>query len=237
MRLRPWDSDFFGAKIGSADLDEESLASAVRAARAQSVDCLYLVASGDRLPELASLTRQGARLVTLRHTLEWNANGDPRRAGNDPEKAETVRLATAGDRSAVRQLAEGLAPFSRFAADSRFDAERIGAMYRLWADQCLGEGVVAVAADGAGFVGVTLPESQADVALVYVTEASSGRGLGRALLDAALDAAGRRSAVVATDTGNIPALRMYESAGFRTKSMNAIFHLWLDELEGDGEVA
>lgn len=234
LKLLPWDSDFFGARIATADLHQESIDVAVRDAMEQRVACLYVVAPGNRLPGIIDLAGRGARLVALRHTLTRQANTDS--DARRPARGEDgVRLGKRTDARTLRKLAEELAPFSRFAVDPRFDRSRIAAMYRAWADQCLDGGIVTVTRDGTGFVGITLSPSQAHVALVYVNGASAGRGLGRALLDSAL-ATADRPAVVATDAGNVPALRMYENAGFRSASMSAIFHLWLDELRGDRDL-
>jgi GNAT superfamily N-acetyltransferase len=231
VKLRPWDTDFFGLRIGSADLEHESLDVAVREAERQRLECLYVFTPSRQLPEMMRLTRRGARLVTLRQTLTRQAST----AGTDNGAVEgmpDVRRASSDDAHTLHELAEQLAPFSRFASDPRFDHTRIAAMYRAWSDQCLADGVVTVARNGAGFVGITLNPDEAHVSLVYVNGASAGRGLGRALLESALGATDR-PAVVATDAGNVPALRMYEHAGFRTASTTAIFHLWLDELRAD----
>jgi ribosomal protein S18 acetylase RimI-like enzyme len=232
MIVRSWDSEFFAVRIGSADLGHERLETALRNAREAGVECLYLTADADQLDVIAGVARRRARLVTVRHTLSRNGNGVVPSNAN-----HAVELASRADEARIRQLAEDLAPYSRFAADPRFEQARVAAMYRVWADRCLADGVVSVGPEGTGFVGITLDEGTAHVALVYVDGGSSGRGLGRALLAAALEAAGERPAEVATDAGNVAAARMYQSAGFRTKSMKAIFHLWLDELRDDGASA
>jgi ribosomal protein S18 acetylase RimI-like enzyme len=104
-------------------------------------------------------------------------------------------------------------------------------MYRIWARRCLDEGVVAVSeGDPAGFVGARARCGEARVELVYVGEDAGGRGLGRALVRTALAAAACGRASVATQVGNVAALRLYESLGFRTRATRAILHLWLDEL-------
>jgi GNAT superfamily N-acetyltransferase len=63
---------------------------------------------------------------------------------------------------------------------------------------------------------------------VYAEPRARGTGLGRALLTAAVAAAADRHLTVATDARNVPALRLYESLGFRSESFDAILHLWLD---------
>ena len=162
-------------RVASADLEHESLDDAVRDATGESVDCLYVFTPGSRLPDMMELTRRGARLVTLRQTLTRGSSTDSTACGPSRDTAD-VRLARRGDARVLRKLAEELAPFSRFASDSRFDRVRISAMYRVWADQCLSDGVVTVAQDGTGFVGVTLSPGEATSPSCTSTEQAPGVG-------------------------------------------------------------
>ena len=60
---------------------------------------------------------------------------------------------------------------------------------------------------------------------IAVAARAEGRGLGRALLRAALEQLGDRgvdAARVVTAVGNAPALRMYERAGFRRVSVTEV---------------
>lgn len=228
MRRLPWDSEFFGIQIGRSELPEEDLTGAVAAARAAGVECLYLFVAGAELRLVEAAARAGARLVDLRAALELDLSR------REPVAGEGVRLAEAGDGPALEHAGEQLSRFSRFRADARFSPERLAEMYRIWVRQCLAGGWVAVPAVPPGrassFVGVRPAAGEARVELVYVAPEDSGRGLGRALIAAGLERAPGSRASVTTQAGNTAALRLYQSLGFRTRSLTAVLHLWLDEL-------
>jgi len=217
----PWDSDFFGVRIARAAVPEEPFENAVAAARDQGVDCLYVELSGAPPHAIEEAMRAGARLVDLRTTLELVGS-------IDIAPGSRARRATDGDATQLEGMARELSAFSRFAADPRFPKAKVEEMYEIWVRRCLAEGVVAVGTEGSGMVGVrTLPDST-HVELVYVSPSAAGDGLGAELIAAALaDAPG--GAIVVTQAWNVAALRLYESLRFRTRSLSAVLHLWLDQ--------
>jgi ribosomal protein S18 acetylase RimI-like enzyme len=217
-----WDSDFFGVSIARADVEGPELDSVLEQARSDGIELVYLTAPAMRVDAVTAAVRRGGRLVDIRTQLE---------AGElTPALDARARIATVADRDGVERVAVALSSWSRFANDPRIPVERVREMYRIWARQCLEEGVVAVPnGPVSGLVGV-LPGAEAHVVLVFVDAASARRGLGRALLDSALAAAGATAAHVSTQAGNVPALRLFEGAGFRVRSVEAVLHLWLDEV-------
>lgn len=221
MRVLEWDTQFFGVTIGRAELAEEPLAAAVEQARKAGVRCLVGTAPASRLDLVNDATAAGARLVDLRMELTAEEEWRGPRSG--------VRVAGGADEATLKELARRLSAFSRFRADPRFPAERVAAMYDVWAERCLREGAVAIAEDGSGFVGARPGEDRVRVDLVYVDPAASGRGVGGALVHCALEALGARRALVVTQAGNARALRLYERLGFRANAVDAMLHLWLDE--------
>lgn len=223
MKSLAWDTDFFGIRIGRAVLPGEPVRVALEAARVEGIECLYVVAPADRLDLVNDATAHGARLVDLRMELDAETEAWP------APRVET-RLATEADRGLVRALARELSAASRFRADDRFPAERIEAMYEVWADACLDSGAVAVAPDGTAFVAARADGGETRLELVYVGPDSSGRGLGGALATAVLRELGARRAHVVTQAANVPALRLYQRLGFRTRSVAATMHVWLDEV-------
>jgi ribosomal protein S18 acetylase RimI-like enzyme len=84
------------------------------------------------------------------------------------------------------------------------------------------DGVVLVALDGRRVV-AHLQLVGAEIKNMAVDEAHRGRGIGRALIDAAAELArsqGARSLVVATAAADIGNLRFYQRAGFRLRSVD-----------------
>jgi dTDP-4-amino-4,6-dideoxy-D-galactose acyltransferase len=218
IELLAWDSEFFGAQIGRAEVDGD-LERVIDETRGAAVDCVYLVMPGIALDAASEAIRRGAVLTDLRLSLECD----------EPARAKSPkRLATAVDASIVEGLAVRLAAFSRFSRDPRFAADRVDEMYRVWARLCLETGVVALAPEDEGLVGLRVVGGVARVELVYVSPESSGAGVARELIAAALEQAGAPRAEVATQFGNVPALRLYEALGFRVRTASTILHAWLD---------
>ena len=223
MELLPWDTQFFDVNIARARVRSvDALDSAISAAREADIDCLYVVVPQADAPVLRAAIWAGGLLTALRLTLEH-------RAYRPAAQPSSVRRATSTDAARVVELSAALASLSRFTHDPRFPRERIDEMYRIWALNDLHEGDVFV--DVSGDCGLLTVSDHGDalaIGLVYVADSARGTGLGRALLDAAVARAGDRTLTVATDVRNVPALRLYESAEFRTRSVEAILHLWLE---------
>jgi GNAT superfamily N-acetyltransferase len=217
-----WDTEFFGVSIARAELDHATVARALAEAAARDVQCLYLVIPSAHPPPLADAVRRGGRLVDLRVTLELETRLAPPLG---------VRPADAGDLGALIPLARGLSGSSRFGRDPRFSEDAVARMYETWLERCLEEGSVVVP-DGnvTGFVGVRPGHSEAvSVDLVYVDPAARGEGLAARLVRGALARADVVRARVATQAWNVGAQRLYQEIGFRTSSLDAIVHVWLDD--------
>lgn len=216
-----WDSDFFGVEIARAD-PGEPVADEAASARAAGIDCLYVTVPGAAPAGIHAAVALGARLVDLRTELD--------RDGTAPAAPAAVRRAGADDLAGLEAGAAELSAVSRFTADPRFARDRVAEMYRVWVRRALDEGTVVVPAGGErAFVAALPGDGETRLALVWVAPRSAGRGLGRTLVDAALAETGAGRATVATQAGNAAALRLYEAAGFRTRSVDAVLHLWLDE--------
>jgi GNAT superfamily N-acetyltransferase len=218
MDVLDWDSEFFGVRIARAEVDGD-LEQVIERARAEAIDCVYLFIPGISLDPAAAAIRRGAILTDLRLVLE--------RVG-PPSLESTARCASAADAATVEKLAVCLARFSRFSRDPRFAGVRVDEMYRLWARSCLEQGVVTLAPEDDGLVGVRAVGDVARVELVYVGPESSGGGVAKSLIASALAETGASRAEVGTQFGNVAALRAAEALGFRVRSATTILHAWLD---------
>jgi GNAT superfamily N-acetyltransferase len=217
--VRDWDTAFFGARIGEATLESiRELDDISSWAAAERLDCVYVRSDGRDVAAITAAIRHGAVLVDLRLTMAAaELVGDAR---------APVRAADDRDRTWLRTAAAELAKASRFSRDERFAPDRVAEMYRIWVDRCLDEGVVYVAAEQSAFVGAR-PGAPPSIELVYVAADARGRGLGASALLAAGHALGAGAATVATQTGNIPAQRLYQRLGFAPVAVTAVLHLWL----------
>jgi ribosomal protein S18 acetylase RimI-like enzyme len=222
---REWDSTFFGVRIFEAHVQDDGVDALVANAARAGADCLYLFADTDDLCGIQESVRMGARLVDLRVELAGRIELEP--------DVGATRSATQADREPLRSQARQLAGESRFSRDPRIPQEKVRAMYEIWLDRCLDEGVVAVHAVGnGGFVGARKESDAAHIELVYVDAAARGQGLGRSLIAAAVRSLHTRDATVVTQTGNVAAQRLYQALGLRSRSASAVLHLWLDERRG-----
>jgi ribosomal protein S18 acetylase RimI-like enzyme len=218
----PWDTEFFGLRIGDAGIEGAGgLDEAIGWARDARVDCLYVRIPAADVETITAATRAGARLVDLRVVLELQEV-------SHLTEAAGVRPAVEADREQLHAAAADLAGESRFSRDPRFERRRVEDMYRIWLDQCLADGVVAIAGEGAAFVAGRGVEP-AVLELVYVAPEARGRGLAANALVGALTELGAVSARVATQAGNVAANRLYQRLGFRVCEATAILHLWPDE--------
>jgi GNAT superfamily N-acetyltransferase len=216
----PWDSEFFGVSIATSRLVDDGFDHVRAEAAAQGIDCLYVFVPDARPAAVAAAVRGGAQLVDLR--LRLDLRGSVRMPSG-------VRTARTDETERLRPFARRLATSSRFSSDPRFPEERIAAMYDIWLDRCIGEGVVVVPEDAlAGFVGARIAGGAASVDLVFVDRPFRGKGLASRLVRAAVAQTGAGSGTVVTQAWNVAAQRAYQDVGFRAASLEAILHLWLD---------
>ena len=145
----------------------------------------------------------------------------------------TLREASTEDASAIESIAAESFVDGRFHADPSIPADVATSIYREWAASCCrrdAADAVIVAAAGSGQVvgfvacrllsdtGEHLGRLTASIVLIATTAAARGRGVGRALIVAAVEAAAKRSAImmqVGTQIRNTAAARLYEQSGFR----------------------
>lgn len=231
-----WDSEFFACRVGrvlGGRLDRARLAAVEAWCRAEAIDCLYFLAeSGD--PATAVLAEgAGFRLVDLRVTLGRSLAGfDP------PEASSSVRPARGEDVPELRRIAAVSHRDSRFYADPHFGRGRCDALYAAWIEKSWREDTVLVAEHAgspAGYISCLLRPggsgAEGQIGLLAVGAAARGRGLGGALVGAALrrfaDHGVARVRVV-TQGRNTRAQRLYQAHGLLTDSIGLWFHRWPD---------
>ena len=232
-----WDSAFWGypiAKLNATTLTRERLERALAWCREQSVRCLYFAACGTCPTTLELASQAGFRFVDVRIDLHRPLEREVDGARRDPAP---VRAATAGDREALCRLARLAHRDTRFFKDSSFERSRAEDLYAAWITRDLESEAVLVWDDGGeqcNLGGYVSCRPEADTAsgrigLIAVDPARRGSGIGRGLLAAAsshLARAGIGRLAAATQATNVPALRLYEQAGFRVATTLVWFHKW-----------
>lgn len=138
---------------------------------------------------------------------------------------------------AVKQIAFDSFRFSRFHLDPNIDLTTANQIKAEWVGNCLtGErrSRVWIARKGSEIAGfLTAVEidqdsqfSTAVLDLIAVSESFHGMGIGRGLSQAFIDAYHKQAQTlrVGTQVANIPALRLYESLGFRSAASSYVLH-------------
>jgi len=230
-RYLPWDSEFFGVRIGSVlphRLDGETV-EAIRAFRRENrIDCLYFLAGLEDARTIRLAEDEGFRMVDLRVTLE--------RRGAPPAAAPgeiLIRPAEEADLPILKALARENHVDSRFYYDGHFSRERCDALYEAWiengvrgqADRVL---VPEVEGRAAGYI-TCHREGPPRIGLLGVGPAAQGKGLGGRLIREALAwFAGERieRVSVVTQGRNVRAQRAYQREGFVTASVEVWYHGW-----------
>jgi GNAT superfamily N-acetyltransferase len=121
---------------------------------------------------------------------------------------------------------------SRFTTDARFPRDRVDALCDEWLVRARKRGEVFGAEVDDVLAGLVTCEREGDAARVGVLAVEPsyrGVGIGSGLLNAASDRArrdGLQKVRVVTQGGNVEALTVYESVGFRTTAVGIWHHKW-----------
>jgi GNAT superfamily N-acetyltransferase len=218
---------------------ERLLVAAGGEGRARGWRALWMrIAEGDATFS-AGASRAGAEfmgtLVTYRHQLS-RVEHDQGEVRNS-----TVRAATEGDIPALRDIAARAFRGGRYHRDTLVDPARADA---LWAESAENSvrgraAAVLVAGEAArvdGFITLHRDHSfdgrprggTGVIGLIAVAAEMTGHGLGRALVDAALDwfrRAGVAAVEVGTQANNAGAMRLYATSGFHRHGVHLDYRL------------
>jgi len=231
-----WDSKFFSLRIGrvagSQRLDPQSMLEILTWCRSQSIDVLYFLADpcDPATPRLAE--QYGFNLVDVRVVL--GAVAATAAAHGDDDR---IRLFKPEDVPALASIARSSHRDSRFYFDGRFPEKLCDALYETWiVKSCNGYADAVFVADeagrAAGYISCHLdPNGEGRIGLVAVGAAAQGKGIGRSLVERALEwfsGSGVRSVSVVTQGRNCHAQRLYQRCGFTTRSLGLWYHLWLN---------
>jgi dTDP-4-amino-4,6-dideoxy-D-galactose acyltransferase len=233
VELLEWDSDFWGITIGRVTgdvLTAERAGAADACAREHDVECLYFLARADDARTLEVAPETGFKLMDVRVELT--------RPLGDSRGVAAVRPHLASDMSELRAIARASHANTRFFADPHFPDERCRDFYAAWIEKsCAGWADEVLVAEwegrAAGYVTCHLDEGgqnrAASIGLIGVAAGNRERGLGGELVSGACAWALARNATVlsvVTQGGNVPAQRLFQRAGFRTRTVGLWFHKW-----------
>lgn len=228
-----WDSDFFGIKIGRINshvLSPTAANSICEQAQSKSYRCLYWLASSRHEENLAAAAQAQFSFIDLR--LELSASIIPQVG---LPRDTRLRIARAEDELKLQEIARATQRDTRFIKDKNFPKDRAAQLYAEWVSKDLATGDTIVSIDDqdspVGFISCSCQSSSnvGSISLLSVSTESSGQGLGRALVRAALQRCARLGCdvvEVVTQGTNIGAHRVYQSCGFRSIRSSLWFHRW-----------
>jgi dTDP-4-amino-4,6-dideoxy-D-galactose acyltransferase len=236
--LLAFDSSIFGfpvARVPATD-DRNALAAALDGARRTGVRLIYLLTE---LSEAARVAEElSGTLISERVTFARDltaADEIPVLSRAEPSVA-VERWSATVPTPELLHLARDAGRFSRFRVDSRVPLGVFERIYDAWitnsvsgkmADEVM---VTRDASSLSGLVTVGEKNGRAEIGLLAVRKDARGRGLGKALVGAALEWAVQRQfleAQVVTQRANIAACRLYESCGYTIERVERVFHFWL----------
>jgi dTDP-4-amino-4,6-dideoxy-D-galactose acyltransferase len=200
------------------------------------VDCLYLTVASNDAEAVTAAEANGFQLVDVRLSFERPLVGPP-------PPPRSVRLCRESDIPALANIAATSHSDSRFYYDRRFPRERCDELYRVWIERsCRGWADAVIVAEHderpVGYISCHLqPDETGSIGLMAVGTESRGSGIGKHLVNAALQfflENGRRRALVVTQGRNLASQRLYQRCGFVTESMLLYYHRWFVRSSEEG---
>ena len=228
IRTLQWDSEFFGLRIGRADIctKEDALSLAGRYDELErEYDLLYVFDVNN-----IGFRADGAQLVDEK--ILYSKPCEPRTQYSEVSFYENPMPSME-----LYRLALVSGGYSRFKLDGRFPQGCYERLYARWIENaCPKEGTnrqILTFADHnliVGMITVDYQENLAHIGLAAVDPNCQHRGIGGKImstLDGYLFERGIKTLEVPTQKNNTDACRWYEKNGFVQKSVTPIYHWWL----------
>lgn len=241
----PWDSDFFGRRIGriqSHRLDSSLLGAIYRWSEENAIDCLYFSADLTHPPTVRLAEDHGFRLTEARLTLErglsdWRPSPIPRIYLD-----VLIREARPEDVPAIQSIAGVSFTTTHFMVDPCFAPEQKKAFYETWVKNSIAgyeDMVLAAEVDGEviGFLtGRFSPERRGEVRpecqlmLMGIKNTVRRKGVGTEMLRSGIDwlmSKGQSERVTGVvQAQNIGIQRALQRLGFASSAAELLYHKW-----------
>ena len=224
-----WDSDFFGLRIGRADIVSNKRWQMLlqEASSLQMHYDLIYVFSEQELPTDSNKVRFVDTKTIYAKSMDSSAimPTSIERYQEPTPNADLYRLA----------LVSGV--YSRFRLDDSLPTDSYERMYRCWIERSVGGSMADVVlvhrtdTQIDGMITLKIEANVAHIGLVAVDEGAQGKGIGTMLIksvEAYLQGNTMvRHLKVATQWANKPACHLYEKNGFVVEEKTNIYHWWL----------
>jgi len=206
-----FDSDVFGYKVGKLEVHDKSDPGFVRV----PFDVVFV--------RLENLWRYPAGDVqALDHRYEMGLLGKP-----SPFSSHSWRVAKVQVKSdRLKEIARASFIDSRFFRDPAL-AGKAEQLYVRWLEASENCWVLSGFENEAFLLQTWDDPFIARVSLIAVDRGLRGRGLGRKLLEGVLSQVGAQGWRVCVSAGNLKALELYASVGFRVLSSSTVYHVWI----------
>mgnify|MGYP002622766492 CR=1 FL=1 len=229
IRALQWDSDFFGLRIGRADLQTKADAFELRAVHEElkrQYDLLYIFDAN-----AVGFEANGAQLVDEK--ILYSKPCEPRKQYDDIVFFKQVKPT-----EDLYRLALVSGGYSRFRLDERLPKGSYERLYNRWIENaCPKEGTnkqILLFKDeqnvARGMITIDHQGELGHIGLVAVDTEVQHQGIGGKImstLDGYLFEHGIKTLEVPTQKANTDACRWYEKNGFTVQSKIPIYHWWL----------
>jgi dTDP-4-amino-4,6-dideoxy-D-galactose acyltransferase len=236
----PWDSEFFGLRIGRVNANRLTPATAAAISEwceTNSIDCLYFLADSADPESVRLAEHHGFRLVDIRVTFEKQLGREVVEEKGGAAVEGMIRPSRPEDIPALRAIAGVSHHDTRFYFDPNFPPARRDALYETWIEKsCNGYADAVLVAEfdntAVGYITCKLlgeGGGEGQIGLVGVAPEHQGKGLGSSLVEASLRwfaEHGIERVTVVTQGRNTAAQRLYQRCGFVTQSVQLWYHLW-----------
>lgn len=235
-KMLVWDSEHWGfpvALLNGDRLTEDLAKRAISWCEEHEVKCLYFAGDGVCGRTLQLADANGFKFVDVRIDMERGLQGSL-----SYKMSGVCREAQTEDLPILERLARAAHEDTRFFKDLNFDRDKAVDLYARWIERDLRENKVFAGTAPAnaekllGYISVSTPGGDTGrIGLVAVAREARGQGVGRLMVEQAVAwcrSRGARSVKVATQGTNIPALRLYESCGFKVSDVKIWFHRWFE---------
>lgn len=224
----PWDSDFFGLRIGRVDISckEDWRILEQTIAEGLSYNLLYIF---DK--ECIGLPADKAKLVDIKVVYKKDVSNS-----SMLDLSSIHQYKNRVPDKDLYSLALVSGQYSRYNLDKKFPQGSYERLYRRWIENSV-NGQMADAVfyyleedTKIGMVTLRREGETASIGLIASAPMCQGKGIGTKLIEASetwLFSKGIKLLEVATQRNNIYACRFYEKLGFVPVSETNIYHLWL----------
>lgn len=234
-KILDWDSEFFGFKVASIQLNSlqlNDLLMSFRVLKDLNVKLVYLISSKAEEEVLKFADSFNGKLVDIKTTYSIQLESYVRADVSDNISLYSNNYASPD----LLALAVQCGKFSRFSVDPLIPSNKMQELYQIWINKSvlhqMADETIVYTQDNkiVGLITVYTKNRIGNIGLVGVDESYRGKGIGGELIKASLNyfkEKGINEVEVVTQGLNKAACSLYEKFGFTVKSQFDFYHFWL----------